>query len=129
NESDASTFEEEQHLIGDQIRVDEQDMFKMISEEEREDYYRKQNEERVRQHQQNELERQKREDILKAALQEIKERANAKAAELIAIELQKRSLAENYADLKNLTIEQHISRAFTYSYFSLMNISKKNANK
>ncbi|CAF1343031.1 unnamed protein product, partial [Didymodactylos carnosus] len=117
---------EEQRLIDEQIRVEEQEMLKMMSEEEREDYYRQINEEKARQRRQNELERQKRDEMLKASIQETKERANAKAAELIALEFQKRSSTANYAELKNLTIEQRISQAFTYSYFSLINfISKK----
>jgi hypothetical protein len=92
----------------------------MMNPEEREDYIRARNEERARQRLLAERERVKREEELQAALAETKRMAAMRAAEITAKELQKRTANAMYAELKDLVTEQKISRAFTYSYFSLL---------
>lgn len=91
-----------------------------MNPEEREDYFRARNEERNRQHLAAERERVKREEELQAALAETKRMAAVRAAEIMAKELRKRTANSMYAELKDLVTEQKISRAFTYSYFSLL---------
>ena len=92
----------------------------MMNPEEREDYIRARNEERARQRLLAERERLKREEELQAALAETKRMAAIRAAEITAHEFQKRSNNSVYAELKDLVTEQNVSRAFTYSYFSLL---------
>lgn len=110
--------------IGDeleaQIRAEEDLMFNMMSLEEREEYIRARNEERARQRLLAERERLKREEELQAALAETKRMAALRAAEIMSQELQMRSANVMYAELQDLITEQKISRAFTYSYFSLL---------
>jgi len=91
-----------------------------MNPEEREVYIRARNEERARQRLITERERAKRQEELQAALAETKRMAAIRAAEVIAKELQKRSANSLYAELNNLVTEQKVSRAFTYSYFSLL---------
>lgn len=95
-------------------------MLSMMNPEEREEYIRARNEERARQRLIAEREREKREEELQAALAETKRMAALRAAEIMAKELQKRSTNSMYAELKDLVTEQKVSRAFTYSYFSLL---------
>ena len=92
----------------------------MMNPEEREDYIRARNEERARQRLLLERERVQREEELQAALAETKRMAATRAADIMAKELQKRSENSMYAELKDLVTEQKVSRAFTYSYFSLL---------
>ena len=103
-----------------QIRAEEEMMFSMMSLEEREEYIRARNEERARQRLLAERERLKREEELQAALAETKRMAALRAAEIMSQELQMRSANAMYAELQDLITEQKISRAFTYSYFSLL---------
>ncbi|CAF1162643.1 unnamed protein product [Rotaria sordida] len=103
-----------------QIRAEEDLLLSMMNPEEREDYIRARNEERARQRLLAERERMKREEELQTALAETKRMAAIRAAEIMAKELQKRSNNSMYAELKDLVTEQKVSRAFTYSYFSLL---------
>lgn len=103
-----------------QIRAEEELLLSMMNPEEREDYIRARNEERARQRLVAERERAKREEELQAALAETKRMATVRAAEIMAKELQKRSSNTLYAELKDLITEQKVSRAFTYSYYSLL---------
>ncbi|CAF4001018.1 unnamed protein product [Rotaria sp. Silwood2] len=103
-----------------QIRAEEDLLLSMMNPEEREDYIRARNEERARQRLLTERERMKREEELQTALAETKRMAAIRAAEIMAKELQKRSNNSMYAELKDLVTEQKVSRAFTYSYFSLL---------
>ncbi|CAF4847486.1 unnamed protein product [Rotaria sp. Silwood1] len=103
-----------------QIRAEEELLLSMMNPEEREDYIRARNEERARQRLLAERERMKREEELQTALAETKRMAAIRAAEIMAKELQKRSNNSMYAELKDLVTEQKVSRAFTYSYFSLL---------
>ncbi len=98
-----------------------------MSPEEREDYIRARNEERNRKRLSDERERVKREEELQTALAETKRMAAIRAAEIMAKELQQRSANSMYAELKNLVTEQKISRAFTYSYFSLLQFLPSNS--
>jgi len=91
-----------------------------MNPDEREDYIRAKNEEHARQRLLAEREHVKREEELQAALAETKRMATERAAEIMAKELQKRSTNSMYAELKDLVTEQKVSRAFTYSYFSLL---------
>lgn len=103
-----------------QIRAEEELLLSMMNPEEREDYIRARNEERARQRLLAERERVQREEELQAALAETKRMAATRAADIMAKELQKRSENSMYAELKDLVTEQKVSRAFTYSYFSLL---------
>lgn len=103
-----------------QIRAEEELMLSMMNPEEREDYIRARNEERARQRLIADRERAKREEELQTALAETKRMAAIRAAEVMAKELQKRSANALYAELKDLITEQKVSRAFTYSYYSLL---------
>ena len=103
-----------------QIRAEENLLLSMMNPEEREDYIRARNEERARQRLLAERERVQREEELQAALAETKRMAATRAADIMAKELQKRSENSMYAELKDLVTEQKVSRAFTYSYFSLL---------
>lgn len=103
-----------------QIRAEEDLLLGMMNPEEREDYIRARNEERARQRLVAERERLKREEELQAALAETKRMAAIRAAEIMAKELQQRSNNSMYAELKDLVTEQKVSRAFTYSYYSLL---------
>ncbi|CAF4339793.1 unnamed protein product [Rotaria socialis] len=103
-----------------QIRAEEETLLSMMNAEEREDYIRARNEERARQRLLAERERFKRGEELQAALAETKRMATIRAAEIMAKELQHRSNNVMYAELKDLVTEQKVSRAFTYSYFSLL---------
>jgi hypothetical protein len=91
-----------------------------MNPDEREEYIRARNEERARQRLLTERERVKREEELQAALAETKRMAALRAAEIMAKEFQIRSTNSLYAELKDLVTEQKVSRAFTYSYYSLL---------
>jgi hypothetical protein len=110
-------FEEE---LQDQIRVEEELLLSMMNPEEREEYIRARNEERARQRLLTERDRVKREEELQAALAETKRMAALRAAEIMAKEFEIRSTNSLYAELKDLVTEQKVSRAFTYSYYSLL---------
>lgn len=103
-----------------QIRAEEEHLLSMMSPEEREEYIRARNEERARQRLLAERERLKREEELQAALAETKRMAAIRAAEIMAKELQVRSSNFLYAEMKELIVEQKVSRAFTYSYFTIL---------
>ena len=92
-----------------QIRAEENLLLSMMNPEER-----------ARQRLLAERERVQREEELLAALAETKRMAATRAADIMAKELQKRSENSMYAELKDLVTEQKVSRAFTYSYFSLL---------
>lgn len=100
----------------------------MMNPEERDDYIRARNEERARQLLLSEREHVKREEELQAALAETKRMATERTAEIMAKELQKRSTNSMYAELKDLVTEQKVSRAFTYSYFSLLQFLSPNSS-
>jgi hypothetical protein len=110
-------FEEE---LQAQIRVEEELLLSMMNPEEREEYIRARNEERARQRLLTERDRVKREEELQAALAETKRMAALRAAEIMAKEFEIRSTNSLYAELKDLVTEQKVSRAFTYSYYSLL---------
>ena len=103
-----------------QVRAEEDQLLSMMNPEEREEYIRARNEERARQRLLAERERLKREEELQAALAETKRMAAIRAGEIMAKELQVRSTNVLYAEMKELMNEEKISRAFTYSYFSLL---------
>ncbi len=114
--------------LEDQIHGEEDLFLSMMNPAEREDYIRARNEERVRQRLAAERERVQREEELQAALSETKRMAAIRAAEIMAKELEKRSANSMYAELKNLVTEQKVSRAFTYSYFSLLQFLSSNSS-
>ncbi len=95
---------------------------------ERENYIRARNAERARQREASERERVQREEELQAALTETKRMAAIRAAETMAKELKKRSANSMYAELRSLVTEQKVSRAFTYSYFSLLQFLSSNSS-
>jgi hypothetical protein len=103
-----------------QIRAEEELLLSMMNPEEREEYIRARNEERARQRLLTERDRVKREEELQAALAETKRMAALRAAEIMAKEFEIRSTNSLYAELKDLVTEQKVSRAFTYSYYSLL---------
>jgi hypothetical protein len=111
-----------------QIRAEEELLLSIMNPEEREDYIRARNEERARQRLLAEREHAKREEELQAALSETKRMATLRAAEIMATELQKRSENSMYAELKDLITEQKVSRAFTYSYYSLLQFLSSSSN-
>lgn len=113
-------FSELEEELEAQIRAEEELLLSMMNPEEREEYIRARNEERARQRLITERERVQREEELQAALAETKRMAAIRAAEIMAKELQKRTANSMYAELKDLVTEQKVSRAFTYSYFSLL---------
>lgn len=102
-------------------------LLSMMNPEEREEYIRARNEERARARLLAERERVKREEELQAALAETKRMAAIRAGEIMAHELQMRSSNSLYAELTDLITEQKISRAFTYSYFSLLQFLSSNS--
>ena len=111
-----------------QVRAEEELMLSMMNPEEREEYIRARNEERARQRLLAERERLKREEELQAALAETKRMAALRAAEIMSEELKMRSANTMYAELRDLITEQKISRAFTYSYFSLLQYLRSPSN-
>ena len=100
----------------------------MMNSTEREDYIRARNEERTRQRLMAEREDAKREEELQAAIGETKRMAAIRAAEIMAKELRQREKNSMYNELKNLVTEQKISRAFTYSYYSLLQFLSPNSS-
>ncbi len=111
-----------------QVQAEEELLLSMMNPEERDDYIRARNEERARQLLLSEREHVKREEELQAALAETKRMATERTAEIMAKELQKRSTNSMYAELKDLVTEQKVSRAFTYSYFSLLQFLSPNSS-
>jgi hypothetical protein len=83
-----------------------------------EEYIRARNAEQAQKQLLLERERIKRQEELRAALEETKRLAAIRAAEIMARELRLRAANVSYAELSDLVTQQKISRAFTYSYFT-----------
>ncbi len=121
-------MDEQQQPIDSQPKGEEDDLLSSMNPAEREDYIRARNAERARQREAAERERVQREEELQAALAETKRMAAIRAAEIMAKELKKRSANSMYAELRSLVTEQKVSRAFTYSYFSLLQFLSTNSS-